>query len=186
VIARLEGFGAHIYTPQVQTLADLRHAIEELGDILGLGEAADSLIASIDRELRAVRLAAAGRERPGVFYVVWYEPPTTAGSGTYIDELIEIAGGRNVFEDAPGHWPQVSMEEIVRRQPDIILLSQTHDSPIDVESLGSAAGWRELRAVREGRVTQVEANLYNRPGPRVAEAARRLVGLLHPHSPEQR
>lgn len=180
VIGRLESFGVRIYSPQVQSLVDLRQAIEELGGILHLEQAADSLIAVIDADLRAVRTAVAGLEKPDVFYVIWYDPPTTTGSGTYIDQLIEIAGGRNIFADAPGLWPQVSMEEVVRRQPDIVLISQTEDSPIDVGDLASSVGWRELRAVREERVIQVEADLYNRPGPRVAEAARRLVELLHP------
>lgn len=186
VIARLERFGVRIYTPQVQTLGDLRQAIGELGALLGLERAADRLIASTDADLRAVRAAVADRGRPGVFYVVWYEPPMTAGPGTYIDELIAIAGGRNVFADAPGLWPQVSMEEVVRRQPDIVLIAQTEENPIDVERLGSSVGWRELRAVREGRLIQVEANLYNRPGPRVAMAARRLAALLHPEAIEER
>jgi iron complex transport system substrate-binding protein len=180
VIGRLEAFGVRVYSPRVEKLADLRRATRELNDILGLENAADSLIASIDVRLQAVRTAVAGRERRSVFYVVWYEPPTTTGSGTYIDEMIEIAGGRNVFEDAPGLWPQVSMEEVVRRQPDIVLISQTEDSPIDTERLGRAVGWRELRAVSDGRVVHVDADLYNRPGPRVAEAARRLASLLHP------
>lgn len=180
VIGRLEAFGVRIYAPQVQSLPDLRRATEELGDILGLDHAADSLIASIDAGLDAVRAAVTGLHKPDVFYVVWYDPPTTTGSGTYIDQLIEVAGGRNIFADAPGLWPQVSMEEVVRRQPDIVLISQTEDRPIDVENFESAVGWRELRAVGRGQVIQVEADLYNRPGPRVAEAARRLAALLHP------
>ena len=132
--------------------------------------------------LRSVREAVAGRERTSVFYVVWYDPPTTSAAGTFIDELIQLAGGRNVFADAPGLWPQVSMEEVVRRQPDIILVSQTESTPIDLERFSSAVGWRELRAVREGRLVRVDANLYNRPGPRVAEAAQRLARLLHPEA----
>jgi len=186
VIGRLAVLGARIYTPQVQTLADLQRATEELGSLLGLEDIADSLNAAIAKDLESLRVAVAGRERPSVFYVVWYEPPTTAGSGTYIDELIQIAGGRNVFADAPGLWPQVSLEEVVRRQPDIVLISQTEGKLIDVERLASAVGWRELRAVREGRAMQIDADLYNRPGPRVGEAARRLADLLHTHTPQER
>jgi len=180
VIGRLEEFGVRIYTPQVQSLADLRAATQELGRILGLEDAADSLVNVIGSGLRSVRDAVAARDPTSVFYVVWYDPPTTSGSGTFIDELIELVGGRNVFADAPGLWPQVSMEEVVRRQPDIILVSQTESTPIDLERFATSVGWRELRAVREGRVIQVDANLYNRPGPRVAEAARELANLLHP------
>jgi iron complex transport system substrate-binding protein len=180
VIGRLEEFGVRIYSPQVQTLADLRETTLELGRILGLQGAADSLVKAIDSGLRSVRAAVSGRERISVFYVIWYDPPTTSGSGTFIDELIELAGGRNVFADAPGLWPQVSMEEVVSRQPGIILVSQTESTPIDLERFVSSVGWRELQAVREGRVVQVDANLYNRPGPRVAEAAQKLASLLHP------
>jgi len=180
VIGRLEEFGIRVYTPEVQNLADLRTATLELGSILGREAAADSLVAVIDNGLRTVREAVAGRQPTSVFYVVWYDPPTTSGSGTFIDELIQLAGGRNVFADAPGLWPQVSMEEVVRRQPDIILVSQTESTPIDLERFSSAVGWRELRAVKEGHVVQVDADLYNRPGPRFGEAARKLAGLLHP------
>lgn len=180
VIGRLEEFGVRIYTPQVQSLADLRAATLELGRILGLEDAADSLVNAIDAGLRTVRDAVAGREPTSVFYVVWYDPPTTSGSRTFINELIELAGGLNVFADAPGLWPQVSMEEVVRRQPDMILISQTESTPIDLERFEEAVGWRELRAVREGRILQVDADLYNRPGPRVAEAAGKLARLLHP------
>jgi iron complex transport system substrate-binding protein len=182
VIGRLEGLGVIIYSPEVQTLADIRRATTDLGHMLGLERAADSLIASIDAGLEEVRRAVAGLDPPSVFYVVWYQPATTTGSGTYIDELIRIAGGRNVFADAPGLWPQVSMEEVVRRQPDIVLLSHTEDTPTDVDRLSATVGWRELSAIREGNVFQVDANLYNRPGPRVTLAARTLARLLHPEA----
>ncbi len=180
VIGRLAEMGVAVYTPEIQTLADMRRVTRELGELLDLREDADSLIAAIDSALEATRRAVVARRQLSVFYVVWYDPPTTAGPGTYIHELIGIAGGRNIFADAPGRWPQVSMEEVVRRQPEFILLSQTEERPIDVARLSSAVGWRELEAVREGRVVRIDANLYNRPGPRVTEAATRLARLLHP------
>lgn len=180
VISRLTDLGVNVYTPQIQTLADIERTISELGDMLGLEIAAASLNATIDAELELIRRAVAGRERPTVFYVVWYAPPTTAGTGTYVNELIEIAGAYNIFEDAPGLWPTVSIEEVLNRQPAIVLLSQTAEIRVDLEQLRAAPGWRELQAVREGRVLQIDANLYNRPGPRVIEAAQQLANLIHP------
>lgn len=180
VIGRLADLGVTIYTPQIQTLADIERTTRELGAMLGLDLAAASLIATIDAELDAIRQAVADRERPTVFYVVWYEPATTTGAGTYVHELIEIAGGRNIFEDATGLWPTVSLEEVLNRQPDIVLLSYTEEIPVDTERLRAAPGWRDLQAVRDGRVRQIDANLYNRPGPRVIEAARQLAQCLHP------
>lgn len=180
VLGRLEDLGIAVYAPEIQNLNDIRRTTGELGELLDLEAAADSLIAAIDAGLEEVRRAVAGRDRPEVFYVVWYDPPTTAGPGTYISELIEIAGGVNMFADAPGLWPQVSLEEVVRRSPDIVLVAQTERNLIDVESLRSAPGWRELAAVRDGYVIQIDANLYNRPGPRVTKAARDLALTLHP------
>ncbi len=180
VIARLADLGVIIYTPQIQTLADIERTTRELGDMLGLEIAAASLIATVDAELDAIRQAVADREQPTVFYVVWYAPPTTTGTGTYVHELIEIAGGRNIFEDATGLWPTVSLEEVVNRQPDIVLVSQTEEIRVNIEQLRAAPGWRDLQAVRDGRALQIDADLYNRPGPRVIEAARQLAHLLHP------
>jgi iron complex transport system substrate-binding protein len=180
VIGRLEELGVVIYAPQIQTLADIERTTRELGDMLGLEMAAAELTASIDGELHAIRLAVADRERPAVFYVVWYEPATTTGAGTYVHELIEIAGGRNIFEDAPGLWLTVSLEEVLHRQPDIVLLSRTDEIPVDTERLRDTPGWRDLQAVRDGRLVKIDADLYNRPGPRVVEAARQLARLLHP------
>lgn len=186
VTARLAELGVEVYSPEIQVLADIYETTRGLGRTLGLETAADSLVAALQEELESLKRAVAGRDRPSVFYVVWFDPPTTAGPGTYIHELIEIAGGRNVFGDAPAMWPQVSLEEVVRRQPDTIILTKGEEASPDLERLRSAVGWRELRAVRDGVVTQVEANLFNRPGPRVAEAARRLSELLHPDARRDR
>jgi iron complex transport system substrate-binding protein len=180
VITRLADLGVTVYTPQIQTLADIKRTTRELGDMLGLQIAAASLNATVDAELDAIRRAVADCERPTVFYVVWYAPPTTTGTGTYVHELIEIAGAQNIFDDAPGLWPTVSIEQVLSREPDIVLLSQTEGIHVELEQLRAAPGWRDLEAVREGRVLQIDANLYNRPGPRVVEAARQLAHLLHP------
>lgn len=183
--ARLTELQIATYTTQIQTLADLRRIIRDLGVLLSLPAAADSLISEIDAELAGIHRAVSDLPRRSVFYVVWYDPPSTAGPGTYIDELIDLAGGRNVFADAPALWPQVSLEEIVRRQPDIIVLAQTEDRPFPLERLASAPGWRELAAVRDGRVVRVDADLFNRPGPHVGAAAHELAAILHPSALER-
>lgn len=174
--------GILVYRPQSQTLADVRCTILHLGRALGLEAGADSLTRAIDGELEDVRRAVQGRPRPSVFYVVWFDPPMTAGPGTFIDELIHIAGGRNVFADAPSPWPTVSLEEVVRRQPAIVLVPRGERGAERSDRLRRAPGWRDLRAVRAGRVIDVDADLFNRPGPRVGKAARTLAHLLHPEA----
>ena len=182
ISTRLADLGVELYMPQAQSLADIYRTTNDLGRLLGLEMRADSLNRSIRQGLEELRAAVAGRQRPSAFYVVWHEPPTTAGSGTYIDELLEIVGARNLFADAPALWPQLSLEEIVRRQPDVLIFPRGEGQMPELEQLRTTVGWRELRAVQDGEVIEVDAFLFNRPGPRVVEAARQLAIILHPEA----
>jgi iron complex transport system substrate-binding protein len=119
------------------------------------------------------------RSRRSVFYVVYNDPPMTTGPGTFIDQLLDIAGADNVFRDATSQWPTVSLEEVVKRDPDIVVLPVGEMSAQVGERLRSTAGWRDLRAVKNGCIAMVDADLVNRPGTNVALAARRLEVLLH-------
>lgn len=182
VIQRLRELGISVYSPEIQKLDDIWRTIRGLGFLLDLENRADSLIRAMRIELERIDSAVTGLERPSVLYLVWYDPPTTTARGTFIHELIELAGGRNIFSDAPGRWPQVSIEEIVRRDPDILLVPRGPDSPIDLDVLEEATGWRRLAAIREGRVVPLDAELFNRPGPNVTKAAERLAEILHPEA----
>ncbi len=113
-----------------------------------------------------------------MLYVVWHDPPRTTGPGTFIDELITIAGGANVFADVGAPWPAVSLEEVVRRDPDYIVIPRGTGHSVQPEWLDDLPGWRDLTAVREQRVVTVDSDLFNRPGPRVVEAARTLGQAL--------
>lgn len=180
VAARLAELGIPVYTPRSERLEDVFRTACDLGRLLALEAAADSLVTALGAELQAVRRVTRGRVPPEILYVVWFDPLTTAGPGTFISELIEIAGGRNVFGDAAARWPQVSLEEVVRRQPRVIVVPRGEVPPPSLPQLRAAPGWRDLRAVRDGRIVEVDADLFNHPGPRVAEAARRLATALHP------
>jgi iron complex transport system substrate-binding protein len=180
---RLEEMGIRVFAVDPQDTADVFRTVARLGEITGRGRAADSLSAEIRRELEVVRASVAGRPTPSALFVVWHDPPMTAGPRTFIAQLIGVAGGRTVFPDLEANWPQVSLEEIVRRQPDVVVLPVGENPAQTVERLRSAPGWRELRVVREGRVAQVPANLTNRPGPNLGAAARALRDALHPATP---
>lgn len=153
--------------------------IERLGVLLGRSARADSLIAAVEAQLDAVRSQVAGRPRPTVLYLLNVNPPMAAGSGTYVDELIGLAGGANVFADLRQPWPQVSLEEIIRRQPDVIIRPSEDTLADPLAGMASRPGWRELDAVRGRRVHGVSAYFYNRPGAGVGEAARGLAARIH-------
>lgn len=178
VAERVEALGIPVYRAEVLTVDDVRSHLRRLGVLVDREERAEVLVDSLDRALREVSEAVAGKEPVGVYFSVWHDPPQTTGPGTFIDEVIERAGGRNVFRDAAGSWPQISLEEVVRRDPDVLVIAQ-HQGGSSEAPWVQAPGWRELSAVRQGRYLVVDADLFNRPGPRMPEAARTLARFLH-------
>jgi ABC-type Fe3+-hydroxamate transport system substrate-binding protein len=166
---------------RLNRLPELRDVIERLGRLLGRSREADSLWAAIQADLDDVRARTAGLRRPRVYYDIAYPPPITIGRGSYLDSLITIAGGRNVFHDVEAPSPTVSLESIAVRDPDVVLF------PVS-ESWNGASGpaerpsWSSLRAVRTGNVRRVDADLLHRLGPRVGRAVRSLARVLHPEA----
>lgn len=176
---QLEKASIPVLALEVQDTSDAFRVVRLMGEALGRQASGDSLLYSLRESLRETRSIAAQRSRRRVFYVVYNDPPMTAGPGTFIDQLLDIAGAENVFEDATSQWPTVSLEEVVKRDPDIIVLPVGEMSAQVGERLRSTAGWRDLRAVKGNCLALVDADLVNRPGPNVAAAARRLQVLLH-------
>lgn len=179
VVRRLDDVGIPVYASRVESVAEVRTMIRRLGVLLGRTAAADSLDAAIAAELESVRRLVAGRPERSVLYLLNADPPMAAGPGTYVDELIRLAGGRNVFADLRQLWPQVALEEIIARQPDVIIRPSERGLDDPVAGLAGRPGWRELDAVRAGRVHVVDPDFYNRPGPRVGAAARGLAVRIH-------
>jgi len=177
---RLAELGVRVAHFPTQTLPDMYETIELLGGELGLEQSADSLASAIRDGLDEVAARVAAEEPVSVMYVVWSDPPMTTGGETFIDEVIRISGGRNVFADAPIQWPTVGFESIVDRDPEIVLWPDGDVTTLDKERLRDTPGWREVPAVREGRIILVDGDLFGRPGPNVVAAARRLAALLHP------
>jgi iron complex transport system substrate-binding protein len=178
---RLEELGVPVFAVEADDTTDVFRTVDNLGRLTGRARAADSLAAGLRRELAEVAASVVGRPRPTVFFLVWNDPPMTAGPQTFISQVLGVAGGRNVFADVAGEWPNVALEEIVRRQPDFLVLPQGEKGGAhDVDQLRGSPGWRELRAMREGRVVTIDAEMMNRPGPRLGEAARALRDALHP------
>jgi ABC-type Fe3+-hydroxamate transport system substrate-binding protein len=110
-----------------------------------------------------------------VLILVWDQPPMTVGAGSFLTELVERAGGRNLFADVQASSAQVSVEAVVKRDPDLVFVT-TEGTPAFAER----PEWRTVRAVREKRFLRVTNSSYNRPSPRAPEAITQLSSLLHP------
>jgi iron complex transport system substrate-binding protein len=177
---RLEEFGIAVLALRTQDTTAIFDNIQRLGTLTGRTAAADSVARAVREGLDSVRASVAGLPRPSVLYVVGVDPPLTAGPRSFIAQLIEVAGGRTVFPDLAGYWPQVSLEEVVRRRPDVLLLPVGAAEQASLDRLRSAAGWRELLANDRTRVRTLPADIVNRPAPNIVETARLLRDAIHP------
>jgi iron complex transport system substrate-binding protein len=186
VVQRLTDVGIPVYASRVESIADIRSMVQRLGVLLGAEDRAAALERDLDAQLDSVRAFVAGRPKPRVLYLLNVDPPTIAGPGTFVDELISVAGGENAFSDLRQLWPQISLEEIVRRQPDVIIRASERAVADPLAGLAGRAGWRELAAVRSGRVHGVDPDLFNRAGVTVGHAARLMAEHLHADSMQSR
>jgi iron complex transport system substrate-binding protein len=177
---RLTALGIPVFSVKTEDTADVFRSIRNVGRLVGRGRAADSLSAALRAQIDSVRTSVEGKPRPSVFYMVWNDPPMTAGPATFVSEMIGVAGGRNVFADQRALWPNVSLEEIVRRQPDFVVIPAGENGMEKLDALRRAPGWRELRALQQGRGVLVPAEVMNQPGPRIGQAARAMRDAIHP------
>lgn len=182
---KLTALGVPVFALRTEDTTDVFRNIANIGRLTGRDSAARAVAATVRREFDDVRRSVAGRPRPRVFYVVFNDPPMTAGPRTFIAQLVGLAGGETVFPDVPQLWPTVAMEEIVRRAPDLVIVprgtrSRGEASGTALAELRARGGWRNVAAVRAGHVVTVDENLVNRPGPHLGEAARALRAVLHP------
>jgi len=166
---RLKALGIPALLLNTDALADVGRIAVLLGRLTGRGREADSLRAVLDTALASASVPAAGH-RASVLLLVWEQPPMTIGRGSFLSELVERAGGENLFADVPSSSGTVSIEAVAVRDPDLILT--TSDGP---SAFTTRPEWQVVRAVRERRFIHVQGSEFNRPGPRSPAAIRELA-----------
>ena len=157
-------------------LEDVARDARLLGRLTALAGPADS----VARAIEAVLAASAPRTAVRVAVVVWDNPPMVIGAGSFLDQLITLAGAHNAFHDLRSASATVSLETIAARDPDVVITLADSDEARPL-ALASAREWRVVRAVRERRVLTLPGTLFGRPSPRaaaaVADLRRRLEAL---------
>jgi iron complex transport system substrate-binding protein len=178
--SRLRATGTRVFAIAPQDTGGVYRSLARLAQLTARDSAARVLADSLRRTLAMVAASVRDQPRPRVFYVVGIDPPLSAGPRTFIGQALSIAGAENVVTDAATDWPSLSFERIVAQQPDIIVLPVGESADARAATMRERAGWKELAAVRNGRVITIDANLANRPGPRMGELVVTLRALLHP------
>ena len=174
-------------------IAKLYDSFRIVGQATGTVEQAAKLTSSVRGQLDAIRTRAAPLKRTRMMFVVGRTPNRldgliVVGQASYLNEIIALAGGENVFRDAVASYPAVSLEEVLARNPDVIVdmgdmadtVGVTDEHKREVTSL-----WERLTnvaAVKQHRVYAVASDVYVVPGPRVVEAAKAFLAMLHPEA----
>ncbi|HKV74481.1 MAG TPA: cobalamin-binding protein [Gemmatimonadales bacterium] len=151
---------------------DFERAGHLLGTLTGHASDADTMLAAFQTRLAAATRPAGGHP-PSVLILVWDQPPMTIGSGSFLSEIVERAGGRNLFADLAASAGVISVEAVVARRPDLVLVSSDSEP-----AFAKRPEWQTVPAVRDRRFVHVNSSAFNRPSPRMPEAISELAAKL--------
>lgn len=180
-IEQLEEKGVTVVGLDPKSLKDVLNDILLVGKVTGKEAEAKALVESMEQRIEnVVSKTKEAQYRPRVYYEVWHDPLMSAGPGTWINELIELAGGVNIFSDAKAPYPEVSSESIITRNPEIIIIKVGYMGGVAKEEIKRRPGWEAIDAVRNDRIYEVDENILIRPGPRIVEGLETLARIIHP------
>jgi iron complex transport system substrate-binding protein len=168
------------------------HTIDEvLGDIIMVGRAvgkdteASGIVNDMRTRIDSVANQLAGvTTTPTVYHEVWNEPLMSVGPENFIDELITMAGGSNIFHDATTSWPMVSSESVISKNPDVMFFPDMYMGQGNfydtVESVENRPGWDSITAVQNDALYEINADIISRSGPRLVDALELIAQMVHP------
>lgn len=183
VIAKLEELGVPALILDPSDLEGILADIQLVGKATGAEREAEALVSEM-RERIAVVTEKAGevKERPRVFCEIDATDPSkpwTTGPSSFMDAMIRLSGGTNVAADAESPWPQLSAEEIIAKDPEIIILAD-YKYGVTAESVRERPGWEVITAVKEGTICDIDDDLISRPGPRIVDGLEAVAKIIHP------
>lgn len=184
VITQLEDSGLKVIALTPATIDETYDAIVLVGSVMGVQEAASSLIENMKSEISTVTSLVANlsdEEKPNVFYIVWHDPLMTAGGDTLAGQLIELAGGKNIFDNL-SDYVTVSIESVLDGEPEVIIAGTSMGSGADApfEWAQEESRLQETEALNEGKVFSINTDLVGRFGPRIVDALYEMLRLIHP------
>ncbi len=185
-INQLERLGIPVVGIEGENISDVISDIRLVGRATGTIEKAQEMIQDMEKEMNKITQKTSGiseDQKPRVFYEVGTNPLWTAGPGTFIHEIINLAGGINVAENIGKQYSSITEEEIITMKPDVFVIA-VHGTEVPLSTVSSVKGRFEgIDAVEENRVYKLspkEIDMFSRPGPRLIDALGKMANLLHP------
>jgi iron complex transport system substrate-binding protein len=180
VAERLESLRIPVYAVDPLDLEAIMTTILQIGDLLNAGDRAQNIAGDMKSRIERVReLVKRTTHRPGVFFQIGFSPIVSVGKGTFIHELIEMAGGTNLCAGYAS-YPRLSREQVLALSPDVLVITTMHRGMTIDQVKAEWAVYPQIPAVRDGRIAIVDSNIFDRPTPRQVDALEQLVRVIHP------
>jgi len=184
-VEQLERYAIPVFIVHPQGLQGILASIQHIREALNRSGQARELVNRLEAKWKAIATRVQGLRRPKVFVVIWHEPVITVGDKAFITEVISAGGGESATADMPQAWPQISLEEVVRRAPDFLLLFRGSHGAMTLEELQRREGWSRLEAVRRSRAIYMDERMEH-PSPVIFDALEDLATKLHPEGSRAR
>ena len=172
---QLDQLAIPVYITNPRTVTEVISSIRKLGEVTGTSHRAEELAVSMQQRIKAIEQS---EQRPRVLYVLQLSPLITAGKNTFINDLINLAGGISISGEETTDYPQFSRETVIARAPEVIILPESHGSEIvDLEAVKKT--FVTTPAVKNNRIVTINPDLIDRPGPRIVEGLAELEKKIH-------
>jgi iron complex transport system substrate-binding protein len=180
VVDLLEKAGMKVFVVNPRNVEETIGTILTVGNILGVTKNAEERVTGLRKRIRRVQKMTECRERPRVFMQINLKPIMTINRDTFLHDLIRVAGGNNIFGNEPISYPRISLEEVIERQPEVIIITSMDIGGTFEKARSDWLKWRSMPAARDGRVHLIDSDIANRPSPRIVEALEKMAGFIHP------
>jgi iron complex transport system substrate-binding protein len=179
-ILHLEQLGFPVYVTRTETAAEMLAMIEDIGAITHTSEKAGILADMLRERINAVTSKVRNARHPMVFLEINAKPLITTGAGSFQHEVITLAGGRNLAADSPARYPQYSLEDVVKKGPDVILISTMDRAGLFEQQKAQWMRWENIPAVQNNRIYLIDSDLVDRASPRIVDGLEEMARLIHP------
>ncbi|MBW1716043.1 MAG: cobalamin-binding protein [Deltaproteobacteria bacterium] len=179
-VEMLEGVDIPVYVINPRTVGQVLDTLERLGEICGVTDRSERLVLSLRERVLRVERAVRNREKPLVLLVINVRPLMSVNCNTIHHNIIQLAGGRNMTGDQPITYPKLNIEEVIRKGPDVIIISSMERGKEFDKAKQEWFRWSTVPAVSKGKVYLIDSDLIDRPAPRIVSGLEEMARLLHP------
>ncbi len=180
VVERLQALGIPVFAVHPVNLETTMQSIHAIGDLLGAGSAAQTIVGDMRRRItRVQRIVAAVQRKPSVFVQIGISPIVSVGTKTFISELITLAGGTNAAA-GENPYPRFSREQVITLAPEVMVISSMARAAVFEQVKAEWMQWPSIPAVRRGALFIAPSNIFDRPTPRLVDGLELMARYIHP------